>query len=62
VAAALEPSLRERQITLQSYAYEPGLVTGDADRLAQIAQNLLSNALRYTEPGGNVSVRVRPSR
>jgi len=38
----------------------PVLVIGDAGRLEQIVVNLLSNALRYTEPGGNVRLRVGP--
>jgi signal transduction histidine kinase len=33
-------------------------VSGDPDRLSQICANLLSNAARYTEPGGGVHVRV----
>lgn len=32
---------------------------GDAVRLAQVAANLLTNAARYTEPGGKISVRAR---
>ncbi|HUP31535.1 MAG TPA: ATP-binding protein [Gaiellaceae bacterium] len=38
---------------------EPADVHGDRDRLEQIAANLLSNALRYTEPDGRVRVVVR---
>ncbi len=34
-------------------------VDGDAERLAQVIDNLLLNALRYTEPGGRVMVFVR---
>jgi signal transduction histidine kinase len=33
-------------------------VQGDARRLQQIVANLLSNALRYTDPGGRVTVTV----
>ena len=36
----------------------PARVEGDSERLAQIVDNLLSNALRYTDPGGTVSLRL----
>lgn len=33
-------------------------VEGNASRLEQVVSNLLSNALRYTEPGGSATLRV----
>ena len=39
----------------------PVWVEGDADRLGQVAGNLLSNALRYTDRGGRVSLSVHRS-
>jgi len=39
---------------------EPGLAwEGDPVRLAQVMSNLLTNAARYTEPGGRLWLRVR---
>ncbi|WP_420955821.1 ATP-binding protein [Burkholderia gladioli] len=37
------------------------LVSGDPHRLAQLLQNLLENALRYTDAGGSVRVAVGAS-
>jgi PAS domain S-box-containing protein len=37
----------------------PLYVTGDATRLAQVLQNLLSNAAKYTDAGGQVRLEVR---
>ncbi len=39
----------------------PVSVSGDSGRLEQIVANLLQNALRYTEPGGEVMLRVARS-
>jgi PAS domain S-box-containing protein len=39
---------------------EPGLVwEGDPARLVQVVSNLLTNAARYTEPGGRIWLRAR---
>jgi two-component system sensor histidine kinase BaeS len=41
---------------------EPAVAHGDAERLGQVIDNLLSNALRYTDSGGRVILRVLEGR
>ncbi len=38
---------------------EPVMLEGDFVRLAQVVANLLSNAAKYTDPGGRVALSVR---
>jgi two-component system sensor histidine kinase BaeS len=57
----LAGSYADKGIALISELH-PTLVAGDPTRLEQIVANLLSNALRYTDAGGRVSVVVRPAR
>jgi signal transduction histidine kinase/DNA-binding response OmpR family regulator len=37
----------------------PVLVEGDAVRLTQVVENLLTNAVKYTDPGGHLRVELR---
>ena len=55
-----EPLIAQRGHQLQVAVAETGLVV-DADqvRLSQIFANLLTNAARYTEPGGQISVTAK---
>jgi signal transduction histidine kinase len=50
---------QQRQVQLSAEASgEPSLAVADAQRVAQIVSNLLSNAVRHTPPGGLVVASV----
>lgn len=58
----VEPQLRERRHKLFVTAftsYEPLYVDGDFARLVQCVANILSNAAKYTESDGEISVQAR---
>jgi PAS domain S-box-containing protein len=63
VADAIEtagPLLEERKHRLTVAVPRTGLVVdADAERLAQVVGNLLSNAAKYTPPGGHIRVSAR---
>jgi signal transduction histidine kinase/CheY-like chemotaxis protein len=63
VNAALEtarPAALGKQIQLVAEVdYDAGPVLGDPGRMQQVMSNLVSNAIKFTEPGGRVSVSVR---
>jgi len=62
VAKAIEiasPLFELRRHTLTVTVPEgPLFMNGDEHRLTQVVANLLTNAARYTEPGGTIEVRV----
>jgi two-component system phosphate regulon sensor histidine kinase PhoR len=58
VVASLGEQARGRQIVVSAEAADAPEVTSDGDRLRQILENLLENAIKYTPPGGHVSVRA----
>jgi two-component system cell cycle sensor histidine kinase PleC len=55
----VEPAAAERQIALAVGGDAPPEIVGDRAKLRQILLNLLTNAIRYTRPGGHVAVETR---
>src|SRR5258706_10912414 len=58
VAANTEFLAAECGITLEVQAPRPVTILGDEARLIQVVMNLVENAVRYTNPGGRVTVTV----
>lgn len=56
-----EPHVRARQHTLSITAptFQPLYVSGDPARLVQCVGNILSNATKYMEPGGQIRLETR---
>jgi two-component system OmpR family sensor kinase len=53
----LRPMARDKQVVLQA-TVKPVDVIGDPSLLAQVAINLITNAIQHNEPGGTVNVTV----
>lgn len=50
---------REKGVALVVEARPMPNIAGDGDRLAQVLTNLISNAIKFTPPGGTVTVRTQ---
>jgi signal transduction histidine kinase len=58
--ATMEPALQQRTHRIKTcWPEAPVWLQGDADRLDQVFQNLISNASKYTNPGGDLTLSLR---
>lgn len=61
VCEGVAEAVEERGLTLNVDVTTPlPIVRADRNRIIQVLVNLLSNAYRYTPPGGSIQVSVRP--
>jgi PAS domain S-box-containing protein len=58
VVDAQTPQARERGLQLSLVEGDVPLVLGDHDRLVQVLENLVTNAIKFTRPGGRIDVSV----
>jgi signal transduction histidine kinase/ActR/RegA family two-component response regulator len=56
---AIRPAAASKSLSVHVQAEGPAIVEGDPARLQQVFGNILSNSVKFTAPGGRITVRVK---
>ncbi|WP_397570040.1 response regulator [Schlesneria sp. T3-172] len=57
---SLAPAIRAKEVeVIRHFASDTGAVTADASRLQQVIWNLISNAVKFSKPGGSIVVTAQ---
>jgi len=59
VMPMVEPQMSAKSLTFESAVADNLVATGDREKTQQILLNLLTNALKFTPPGGSISIQGR---
>ena len=54
----LTPMAQRRQQTIQTDIQDDGEMYADGPKLSQVVYNLAENAVKYTQPGGHIQIRL----
>ncbi len=58
-----EPKARRAQVALRTVLPDDAvMLTADADRISQVCNNLIDNAIKFTPPSGTITLTVRRER
>lgn len=58
VGEMFRPAAEEKGVTLDVKSEHEALILADSQRLRQVIVNLVDNAVKYTPPGGNITISV----